>query len=118
MNWFLKTVSIFEGSGKMKIVAVTACPSGVAHTYMAAEALRSAAEKAGVDILVETQGATGIDSVLKEKDIREAVCVILTNDVTIRGRQRFQGKKIVSMSVSDLMEKSDVLVKKIVTAFA
>ena len=53
----------------MKIVAVTACPSGVAHTYMAAEALKKAGEKLGVEIKVETQGGIGIENVITEADL-------------------------------------------------
>lgn len=102
----------------MKIAAVTACPSGVAHTYMAAEALRVAAEKHGVEIKVETQGATGIEDRLDPDFIKKAVCVILTNDVTIRGESRFKGKKILRMSVNDLMERADPLIGKIVIAFS
>lgn len=101
----------------MKIVGVTACPSGVAHTYMAAEALKIAAEKAKVEMKVETQGTAGIEDRLTDKDIAEAVCVILSNDVKIQGEERFRGKKIVRMSVSDIMEKADALVKKIMVTF-
>lgn len=102
----------------MKIAAVTACPSGVAHTYMAAEALREAGRRNGVEVVVETQGAAGIDTPLTEEDIRDAVCIILSNDVKIRGEERFAGKKILRMDVNDLMEKAGALVKKIRIAFS
>lgn len=101
----------------MKIVGVTACPSGVAHTYMAAEALMIAGEKAGAEVKIETQGTSGIENRLTEKDIREAACVILSNDVKIQDEERFKGKKVVRMSVSDLMEKADGLIKKIQMTF-
>lgn len=101
----------------MKIVGVTACPSGVAHTYMAAEALTIAGEKAKVEVIMETQGTSGIENRLTEADIREAVCVVLSNDVKIQGEERFKGKKVVRMSVSDIMEKADALVKKIIVTF-
>lgn len=76
----------------MKIVAVTSCPSGVAHTYMSAESLELSA-KMGVTIKVETQGSSGIENKLTAKEIEEADCVIITNDVEIRESQRFKGKK-------------------------
>nr|WP_296959060.1 PTS fructose-like transporter subunit IIB [uncultured Mediterraneibacter sp.] len=101
----------------MKIVGVTACPSGVAHTYMAAEALVLAGKKAGVEVKVETQGSAGIENQLTEADVKEAACVILSNDVAIRDEERFKGKKVVRMGTSDLMKKADALIKKIQDTF-
>lgn len=101
----------------MKIVGVTACPSGVAHTYMAAEALVIAGEKYGVDVKIETQGGAGIDNQLTPEDIKEAVCVILTNDIAIQGEERFHGKKVLRMEIQDLMSKADPIVKKIKATF-
>ncbi|HAT4769412.1 PTS fructose-like transporter subunit IIB [Clostridioides difficile] len=101
----------------MKIVAVTSCPSGVAHTYMSAESLELSAKKFGIEIKVETQGSSGIDNELSFKDIDEATCVILTNDVEIRNMERFKGKKVVRMSVSEIIKKSDALIKKIKDTF-
>ena len=98
----------------MKIVGVTSCPSGVAHTYMAAEALVLAGKNHGVEVIVETQGGSGIENQLKKKDIDEAVCVILTNDVSIKGEERFKGKKVLRMGVSDVIKKADAIVTKIV----
>lgn len=101
----------------MKIVAVTSCPSGVAHTYMSAESLELSAQKMGVTIKVETQGSSGIENKLTAKEIEEADCVIITNDVEIRESQRFKGKKVVKMSVSEIIKKSDALIKKLQTMF-
>lgn len=101
----------------MKVVGVTACPSGVAHTYMAAEALALAGKKAGVDVKVETQGSAGIENELSTEEIKEAVCVILSNDVAIRNEERFKGKKVVRMGTSDIMKKADGLMKKIQDTF-
>jgi fructose-specific PTS system IIB-like component len=101
----------------MKIVGVTSCPSGVAHTYMAAEALVLAGKNHGVEVIIETQGGAGIENILKKNDIEEAVCVILTNDISIKGEERFKGKKVIKMGVSDVIKKSDVIVAKIVKAF-
>ena len=90
----------------MKVVGITSCPSGVAHTYMAAEALK-----------IETQGGAGVENQLKQKDIDEAVCVVLVNDVALEGLDRFKGKKVLKMGVSDLIKKSDAVMKKIHDSF-
>ena len=89
----------------MKVVGVTACPTGVAHTYMSAEALVLAGEKYGIDVKIETQGTAGIENNLTEEDIKEAACVILSTDVAIQGEERFHGKKVMRMGVQDLMKK-------------
>lgn len=101
----------------MKIIAVTACPSGVAHTYMAAECLMIAGKKHGVDIKVETQGGSGIENELTPKDISEASCVILTNDISIKGENRFIGKTVLRVGVSTLVKKSDAIILKIKDKF-
>ncbi|WP_238907035.1 PTS fructose-like transporter subunit IIB [Clostridium sp. YIM B02506] len=101
----------------MKVVGVTSCPSGVAHTYMAAEALVLSGKNHGVEVIIETQGGAGIENVLKKSDIEEAVCVILTNDISIKGEERFKGKKVIKMGVSDVIKKSDAIIAKIVRTF-
>lgn len=82
----------------MKFVAVTSCPTGIAHTYMAAEALEQAAAAAGHDIKVETQGAAGATP-LSPEDIADADAVIFAADVEVRGRERFAGKPLVQAGV-------------------
>ena len=82
----------------MKIVAVTSCPTGIAHTYMAAEALEQAAKEAGHDIKVETQGAAGAEAVA-DADIAGADAVVFAADVEVRNRERFAGKPLVQTSV-------------------
>ena len=101
----------------MKIVAVTSCPSGVAHTYLAAEALKMAGRKLNVEVFVETHGAAGIENQLNKKDIDEAVCVILTSDTTIRNEERFKGKKILRMEANKIISDSLKLMKKIKITF-
>ena len=101
----------------MKVVGVTACPSGDAHTYMTAEALVIAGEKYGVDVKIETQGGAGIDNELTPEDIKEAVCVILSSDIAIEGEERFHGKKVMRMGIQDLMKKADPVIKKIKETF-
>jgi PTS system fructose-specific IIB component/fructose-specific PTS system IIB-like component len=73
----------------MKILAITACPTGIAHTYMAAESLERAGRKLGHAIKVETQGAMGIENRLTEEDIREADVLLLASDLPVQGRDRF-----------------------------
>lgn len=101
----------------MKLVGVTACPSGVAHTYMAAEALKLAGKKYGVEVLIETQGGSGTENTLDPKDIAEATCVIISNDIGIRGMERFKGKPCVKKNVSELMKQADKIVKAIKDKF-
>lgn len=101
----------------MKVVAVTSCLSGVAHTYMASEALKIVAKKYDIEIFVETQGFVGVENELSDKDIEEAVCVILTNDMKIIDESRFKGKKVIRMNTSDVIKKADSIMKKIKTTF-
>ena len=73
----------------MKYIAVTACPTGIAHTYMAAENLEKTAKKLGHEIKVETQGAMGIENELTEDDIRNAEVLILAVDIMVEKMERF-----------------------------
>lgn len=97
----------------MKIVGVTSCPSGVAHTYMAAESLQKAGKEKGIEVHIETQGASGADDILTKNQIAEADFVILTNDTSIRGTERFKGKKVVQMSATKIIEKAPALMHKL-----
>lgn len=97
----------------MKVIAVTACPTGVAHTYMSAEALEKAFKSAGHDIKVETQGSIGIENKLTSQDVKAADYVILTKDVSIQDEERFNGKVIVRLAVADAIKKSEAIVKKL-----
>ncbi len=96
-----------------KIIAVTACPSGVAHTYMAAEALETAAKSRGWQVKVETQGSLGQENILTENDISEADLVILTKDIGIKQEERFSGKTIVRVNISDAVKRADAIMTKI-----
>ncbi|MGM0301311.1 PTS system, fructose-specific IIB-like component [Enterococcus sp. AZ048] len=97
----------------MKLVAVTACPSGVAHTYLAAESLEVAAKKNNVDIHVETQGSIGIENELTMEQITGADVVILTNNIGIKNEERFKGKPVLRVSAGDCINKGEAIVKKI-----
>ncbi|KXF81250.1 PTS fructose transporter subunit IIB [Enterovibrio coralii] len=87
----------------MNIVAITACPSGVAHTYMAAESLEQAAIARGWTIKVETQGALGAENEISADDVTQADAVILTTDIELNGTERFEGKKIIQTTVKRLV---------------
>ncbi|MBV7298484.1 PTS fructose transporter subunit IIB [Enterovibrio paralichthyis] len=87
----------------MNIVAITACPSGVAHTYMAAESLEQAALARGWTIKVETQGVLGAENEISQQDVEEADAVILTTDIALSGTERFDGKKVIQTTVKRLV---------------
>lgn len=96
---------------KEKILAVTGCPTGIAHTYMAAEALQKAAGKAGCEIKVETRGSGGAKNVLSNEEIEEAKCIIVAADTKVP-MDRFSGKKVIICQVSDGISKADELVER------
>jgi fructose-specific phosphotransferase system IIB component len=105
-----------SGSGKgagMKIVAVTACPTGIAHTYMAAEQLGKTARALGHQIKVETQGAMGIENELSEGDIREAQVAIFAVDIEIEKRERFQSIKVVQVPVQEAIRDAGGLIARV-----
>lgn len=97
----------------MNIVAVCACPTGVAHTYMAKKALEKAAEKLGHTIKVEAQGALGIENEITSAEVKEADVVILAVEVGIAKRDRFEGKPIVTVPVQSAVKSPESLLKKI-----
>lgn len=96
-------------SGPKRLVAVTACPTGIAHTYMAAEALEAAAARAGVEIAVETQGSAG-STPLASATIAAADAVIFAVDVGVRDRHRFAGKPLVSSGVKRPIDEGDAMI--------
>lgn len=95
MSMYLKSLN---GSVDMKIVAVTSCPNGIAHTYMAQEKLEQAAHELGIDIKVETQGGVGVENQLTAKDIEEADGVIIAADRQV-DLSRFHGKLLINENV-------------------
>jgi PTS system fructose-specific IIC component len=97
--------------GPTSLVAVTACPTGIAHTYMAAEALEAAAERAGVEISVETQGSAGSHP-LSPDTIARAAAVIFAVDVGVRDRGRFAGKPVVSSGVKRPIDEADKMIEE------
>ena len=96
----------------MKVVAVSACPSGLMHTYMAAESLKKAALKRGIKITIEPRGAIGIENALSTNDIEESDAVILMTDITL-DTSRFHGKKIIFASTAQGVRNSDQLLDQL-----
>lgn len=94
-----------------KILAVTSCPTGIAHTYMAAEGLEKAATKAGCTIKIETRGSGGAKNVLTEQEIADADCIIVAADSKVP-MERFDGKYVIECQVSDGISKADELIEK------
>ncbi len=97
----------------MKIVAVTACPTGIAHTYMAAEQLEKTAKALGHTIRVETQGAMGIENELSPEDIREADVAVFAVGIEVEQRDRFDGKKIIEVGVQDAIKNPKAIFEKL-----
>lgn len=95
-----------------KIVAVTACIAGIAHTYMAKANLEKFAKKNDIVIKVETQGAMGIENKLSESEIREADLVIFAVDTNVANRDRFNGKEIMGVSTTDVVKNGEEVINK------
>lgn len=99
-----------------KMVAVTACIAGIAHTYMAAENLKKYAKKEGYEIKVETQGAMGIENKLKQKEIDEAEIVIFAVDTTVSKAERFDNKKIYKVGTSEVVKNGKAAIEGAIAA--
>ena len=99
------------------IVAVTACPTGIAHTYMAAEAIEKKAKELGYQVKVETRGSGGAKNVLTDDEIAKAVGVIVACDTNVP-TDRFDGKKVIECQVSDGINKAEELIKRIASGDA
>lgn len=95
----------------MKILAITSCPNGIAHTYMAAENLQKAGSKLGVEMKVETQGSIGVENQFTEQDIREADGIIIAADKTVV-KDRFVGKKLLVVGVQDGIRRPEELIQR------
>lgn len=97
--------------GEADIVAITSCPSGVSHTFLAAKALEKAAQKHGVKIKVETQGANGINNQITALDIENAQLAILAHDIGIKGLERFENIPVIDISTKEALYNAEKLVK-------
>jgi fructose-specific phosphotransferase system IIB component len=97
----------------MKIVAVTACPTGIAHTYMAAEQLEKTAKKLGHVIKVETQGAMGIENELSQAEIDAADVAILATDIAIEQGERFARIRQINVPVQSVLKNPEAIFGKL-----
>lgn len=100
-----------KSENQFRILAVTACPTGIAHTYMAAEGIEKAAKAKGCFVKVETRGSGGAKNVLTDQEIAEADCIIVAADTQVP-MDRFHGKKLINVQVSDGISKADKLVEQ------
>ncbi len=103
-----------ETTGKVKILAVTSCPTGIAHTYMAAEGIEKAAKAKDCAVKVETRGSGGAKNVLTAKEIEEADGIIVAADAQVP-MDRFDGKKVIVCQVSDGISKAGELVDRVIS---
>lgn len=101
-----------NNSGRIKVLAVTACPTGIAHTYMAAEALEKAGKKLGITIKVETNGSGGAKNVLTAEEIANCDGIIVAADKSVE-MARFDGKKVIATKVSDGIKIPEELIERI-----
>ncbi|MFV8048282.1 PTS fructose transporter subunit IIABC [Mycobacterium sp. 48b] len=106
---------VAEPAKAVSIVAITACPTGIAHTYMAADALKQAAETAGVDLTVETQGSSG-STPLSAATIAAADAVIFATDVGVKDKQRFAGKPVVASGVKRAINEPGAMISEAIGA--
>ena len=100
-----------SSEGSVKILAVTSCPTGIAHTYMAAEGLEKAAKGKNSTIKIETRGSGGAKNVLTEQEIKEADCIIVAADAKVP-MTRFNGEKVIECPVSNGISKADALIDR------
>ena len=100
-----------ETAQAAKVLAVTSCPTGIAHTYMAAEGLEKAAKAAGIAIKIETRGSGGAKNVLTQQEIDDADCIIVAADAQVP-MERFDGKRVIECQVSDGINKADQLIER------
>ena len=95
----------------MKILAVTACPTGITHTYKTAKALQKAADKLGLKIKVETQGAMGLENILTARDIASADLVLIASDIEIEQKDRFLGCTVRQVSLESVLLNASAVLK-------
>ena len=96
-----------------KLIALCACPMGLAHTFMAAAAIKKAAIEMGYDVKVETQGADGIQNELTDTDISEAKIIIHSVAVTPLGMERFEGYEVYEVSLQEIIKNPKGVIKEI-----
>lgn len=109
-----KNEAVSEKKDGFRVLAVTACPTGIAHTYMAAESLEQAGKKMGIPVKVETNGSGGAKNVLTKKEIEEADGIVIAADKNVE-MARFDGKKLISVPVSDGIKKPEELINRVLS---
>ena len=109
-----KNEAVSEKKDGFRVLAVTACPTGIAHTYMAAESLEQAGKKMGIPVKVETNGSGGAKNVLTKKEIEEADGIIIAADKNVE-MARFDGKKLIRVPVSDGIKKPEELINRVLS---
>lgn len=100
----------------MYILGVTSCPVGIAHTYMAASNLEKCAKKRGIEIKVETQGASGVENEITKEDLTRADGVIVASDVRIKNSGRFDALPTLTVSVSEAIKDANSIIDELVEA--
>ncbi|WP_070970643.1 PTS fructose transporter subunit IIB [Vibrio sonorensis] len=100
----------------MKIIAVTACPTGIAHTYMAADALRKEAQRQGINIKIETQGAMGIENALSASDIAGCDLVLIVSDIDIEQSERFVHCKRLFATIEETLTNVSSVIQRCLNA--
>ncbi|WP_342259347.1 fructose-specific PTS transporter subunit EIIC [Spiroplasma endosymbiont of Dioctria linearis] len=101
-----------EKSGSYDVIGITACPTGIAHTYMAQEKLEEYAKQKGLTVKIETQGRRGIENKLTQEDIDNAKVIILAHDKALEGLSRLNGKKVIDTNTKEAIFKGDQLIEK------
>ena len=99
-----------------KIIAITACPTGIAHTFMAAKALENAGKKLNYEIKEETQGATGIKNKITSTDIENADAIIFAVETKVREEDRFKERKIHKISVKEAIKNAEKAINDALSA--
>lgn len=102
----------------MYIIGVTSCSTGIAHTYMAAEAIKKAAKNLGYKAKVETQGSIGIENKLSKKDIERADVIIIATDVSMREPERFEDHKVFNCSTEKFIKNRDQALQEAIEFFS
>ena len=100
----------------MYIVCVSSCPCGIAHTYMAAANLEKAGKALGLEVKVETQGASGSENVITKDDIKRADAAIIASDVKIRNPERFDDLPTLEVGVSEAVRDAKKVIKELLEA--
>lgn len=105
-----------NGGMKMKIVGISACPAGLAHTPMAAKALEKAGNSLGYDVKMEQQGSMGQINKITDEEAQAADFVIIASDQKIIGMQRFEGKPVIRIDITTCIKAPEAVIKKCVKA--